>query len=141
MARERTGSARERGTVVEHGTATWTFAVKESTVQVARRLVRVVCRVWHAPSLAEPAALVTSELVGNVVRAGGTEVTLRLAWTPRRLRLEVFDTARGTVATPHRPSPDAESGRGLWIVSQLALRWGVSPLPRGKCVWAEFALP
>lgn len=112
LARTRTGTARDRGTVVEHGTASWTFAVKQSTVQVARRLVRAVCRVWQAPSLAEPAELVASELVGNVVRAGGTEVTMRLAWTPRRLRLEVCDTAPGTVAAVRRPSADADVG---WV--------------------------
>ena len=60
--------------------------------------------------------------------------------TPRRLRVEVCDDS------PRLPSLreaelSEESGRGLWLVRETAVRWGTQLLPRGKCVWAEFALP
>ena len=35
------------------------------------------------------------------------------------------------------PDPDAQSGRGLLIVSTLAAAWGVTPHDDGKTVWAE----
>ncbi|MFF0221257.1 ATP-binding protein [Streptomyces sp. NPDC004629] len=42
-------------------------------------------------------------------------------------------------ALPVRKNPDTadESGRGLALVEELAVRWGTDPLPWGKQVWAE----
>ena len=34
-------------------------------------------------------------------------------------------------------SPEAEGGRGVWLVESLAVGWGVDPLPDGKRVWFE----
>ncbi|MDH6623862.1 hypothetical protein M2271_001654 [Streptomyces sp. LBL] len=36
--------------------------------------------------------------------------------------------------------PDAEGGRGLLLVTLLALRWGVAERDVGKTVWAELTL-
>lgn len=80
-------------------------------------------------------------MVGNSVRAGvGDTVTLQLDWTPRRLRIEVYDDASGLPQLT-QAKPLAENGRGLWIISQLAVRWGTIRQRPGKIVWAEFALP
>ena len=39
------------------------------------------------------------------------------------------------------PDPDAESGRGLWLVEQLARSWGVRPhRDGGKVVWCTLNL-
>lgn len=99
-----------------------------------------MCRLWRIPEVSDPAVLAVSELVGNAARAGGTDVRLCLSWTPRRLRVEVCDAVPGTLTAPRRVEAGKESGRGLWLVSQSATRWGSQPTPRGKCVWAEFAL-
>lgn len=140
MAEARPGGPWQRGSLLEHGVVQWSLPARPTSVRVARRLVPIVCRLWHTSAASDSAALAVSELMGNVVRAGGTEVTVRLSWTPRRLRLEVCDTVPGAPVR-RTPEPDAESGRGLWLVSQTAVRWGTRPWPRGKCVWAEFALP
>jgi anti-sigma regulatory factor (Ser/Thr protein kinase) len=100
-----------------------------------------MCVVWRASDVCDAAVLAVSELVGNSVRAAvGTEVKLRLAWTPRRLRVEVIDASPGVPTLRHAAETD-EGGRGLFLISQLAVRWGVEPRTPGKCVWAEIALP
>ena len=45
------------------------------------------------------------------------------------LRLPRLRTARAT----------DEGGRGLYLVEQLATRWGSRPTPEGKTVWFEIA--
>jgi hypothetical protein len=67
------------------------------------------------------------------------EFTLRLRRGARSIWVEVFDpdlrlprlrTARAT----------DEGGRGLYLVEQLATRWGSRPTPEGKTVWFEIPL-
>jgi hypothetical protein len=36
---------------------------------------------------------------------------------------------------------DAESGRGIHIISEVAHRWGSYPTRSGKVVWAELVVP
>ncbi len=117
-----------------------TFPVTPGAARLARATTQVACRAWSISSACEVVVLAVSELVGNAVRHGGSgRLTLRLFMTPRRLRLEVIDSGEGT-PTVRTPPPDAESGRGLWIISELSTRWGVEPAPRGKCIWVEVAL-
>ena len=43
---------------------------------------------------------------------------------------------------PRMAGPDAESGRGLFIVEYLADRWGHEAVPTGgKTVWFELRTP
>ena len=117
-----------------------TLPVTPGAARLARATAQVACRAWSISSAGEVAVLAVSELVGNAVRhGGGGHLTLRLSMTPRRLRLEVFDSGEGTPAV-RKPPPDAEGGRGLWIISELSTRWGVEPAPPGKCIWVEVAL-
>lgn len=98
-------------------------------------------RLWPSPEACASAALAASEMVGNSVRAGcGETIMLRLEWTHRRLRIEVHDDASGLPRLTQAEAL-AGSGRGMWIVSQLAVRWGTIRKRRGKIVWAEIALP
>jgi anti-sigma regulatory factor (Ser/Thr protein kinase) len=118
-----------------------TFPLHPRSVRLARHAVRYLCRLWRTVDVAEWAELAVSELFGNAVRAAtGKEATLRLSWTPRRLRVEVCDDSR-KVPTVREATPLDESGRGLFLVRATAVRWGVDQKPAGKCVWAEFALP
>ncbi len=137
----RTGGAHLRGTPYASKAVEYRWPVAAQSVRLARRVMRAFCRVVRLPAVCDDAALIVSELVGNSVRAGcGESLLLRLDWTPRRLRIEVHDDAPGQPRVLHAEQ-GAEGGRGMWIVSQLAVRWGVTSRRPGKIVWAEIALP
>ncbi|MFJ1562632.1 ATP-binding protein [Streptomyces erythrochromogenes] len=92
----------------------------------------------------EDAAQVVAELAANAVTHGrvrGRDFRLALHLAPGpTLRIEVSDTRREfePSAVCGAPDPEAESGRGLVLVSALAVRWGtdLGPAPL-KTVWAE----
>lgn len=92
----------------------------------------------------EDAAQVVAELAANAVTHGkvrGRDFRLALHLAPGpTLRIEVSDTRRefGPPTASTTPDPEAESGRGLVLVSALASRWGtdLGPAPL-KTVWAE----
>ncbi|KJY18621.1 hypothetical protein VR43_24050 [Streptomyces sp. NRRL S-104] len=95
----------------------------------------------------EDAAQVVAELAANAVTHGRVRgrdfrLALRLTQGPT-LRIEVSDTRRefGPPATRGAADAEAESGRGLVLVSALAMRWGADhgPAPL-KTVWAEMDL-
>lgn len=141
QAEFRPGGPHLRGTPIDSRSVEFRWPLAAASVRLARRAVQTVCRVGLNPEASASAALTVSELVGNSVRAGcGETVTLRLDWTPRRLRIEVHDDAP---ALPRltQAEPMAESGRGMWIISQVAVRWGTIRKRPGKIVWAEIALP
>ncbi len=141
MQATRPGGPWMRGNVRETASFQATWPLHPSAVRLGRQLVRTACHRVREPDACDTAAITVSELVGNAVKAGaGSAVTLRLTWTPRRLRVEVID------ACPRAPErreaePMDEGGRGLWLVSEFAARWGVEPAGGGKRVWAEIALP
>ena len=80
--------------------------------------------------------LLVSELVTNAVRhATGERFDVRLEVRPDMLRLEVHDEGAGFV--PHiAPSDNGTGGYGLFIVGQLADRWGVERDKSGV-IWLE----
>ncbi len=110
--------------------------------RLARSAVGLTCTAWGlADDVRDRVVLAVSELVGNAVsHTGGRSVLLRLTMTPRRVRIEVGDAAPGPLEV-REAEDEAEGGRGLWIVSELAVRWGVTQAEPGKRVWVEFALP
>ncbi|QES50422.1 hypothetical protein DEJ50_23955 [Streptomyces venezuelae] len=113
--------------------------------QLARRLAVAQLASHSVPF--DDAAQVVAELAGNAVTHGrvpGRGFRLSMDLRPgRTLRIEVADTrceAAPAVAA-QRPVPEAESGRGLLLVSALATRWGTERgLPPLKTVWAEIDL-
>lgn len=92
---------------------------------------------------AEDVLLVVSELVTNACLHADGPDELRIACTPKALRVEVADGGAGQPAprTPHRSG--RPGGHGMFIVQRLCLDWGVVRVPGepGKTVWAELAAP
>ena len=88
--------------------------------------------------------LMVSELVTNCVRHAGMRPTdligVRVFVFPRKVRLEVSDDGPGFERVPPAPSIHSESGWGLFLVDQLADRWGVISQPTTS-VWLEVDLP
>ena len=138
----RLGSADQRGRLAQEREVERVLPATPAAARLARTTVQVACSAWGIPSACDVAVLAVSELVGNAVRhttPRSDPLTVRLSMTPRRLRVEVVDTIPGAPSV-RRPPVEAEGGRGLWLVSELATRWGVEPDPAGKRVWVEVAL-
>ena len=94
------------------------------------------------PATREDLLLVVSELVTNAVVHGAEPIRVTMVRSRGRIRIEVTDGAAG--ASPHgnpRPPANAETGRGLSVVTRLAVAWGWRAAPgAGKTVWAELPL-
>ncbi len=76
-----------------------------------------------------------SELITNAIRYGSAPIHVRLMYE-RGLICEVSD---GSSTAPHlrRAATTDEGGRGLFLVSQFAGRWGTRYTPTGKVMWTE----
>jgi anti-sigma regulatory factor (Ser/Thr protein kinase) len=81
----------------------------------------------------EDAKLLTSELVTNSLRHAGLHpedlVHVTAVWSGAVLRVIVRDagsTSSPDIAGAIRPEPGAESGWGLFLVDQIASRWGTN---------------
>ncbi|MFE9423806.1 SpoIIE family protein phosphatase [Kitasatospora sp. NPDC006697] len=109
------------------------------TPAAARRFTRATLAGWGLGTLADFAELLVSELVTNALVHGGEPLRLRL-FRDRTLTLEVADTGRQQPRLRPSGSED-EGGRGMYLVNELAHRWGSRATVEGKVVWAELELP
>jgi anti-sigma regulatory factor (Ser/Thr protein kinase) len=116
----------------------------------ARRAVRD-----HVPELAEPlqgdVLLLVTELVTNAVEHGGAgpegSVRLECRSSGDRLRFLVTDPGTERLSNGRPPvharpgsNGDHASGWGLYLVEQIAERWGVVAASPGTCVWFDVAV-
>jgi PAS domain S-box-containing protein len=69
----------------------------------------------------------------------GNEFTLRLRRGHESIWVEVFDTDLRLPRIRSAGESD-EGGRGLYLVDQLATRWGSRPTKDGKAVWFELPI-
>ena len=69
----------------------------------------------------------------------GSEFTLRLRRGHDSIWVEVFDTDLRLPRIRTAAESD-EGGRGLYLVDQLATRWGSRPTKDGKAVWFELPI-
>jgi anti-sigma regulatory factor (Ser/Thr protein kinase) len=111
-----------------------------SAVPAARRFASqaLIHQGAHGDLLDQTQLLVTELTTNSVVHAHSP---IRLSVFPSQdcVRVEVRDDDPTPLHTPEMPEPDAEGGRGLWLVCALARRWGVNGNERGKTVWFELA--
>jgi anti-sigma regulatory factor (Ser/Thr protein kinase) len=88
--------------------------------------------------------LLVSELVTNAVRHAnlddGDVIRLVIELADSTLRVEVHDPGGGFVPTAPAPDPARPSGWGLYLVAELADRWGVDSDER-TLVWFELDRP
>ena len=84
--------------------------------------------------------LLVSEVVTNAVRhanlAAGDAIELVVELKRRTLRVEVHDPGGGFVPSAPAPDPTRPSGWGLYLVAELADRWGVDS-DEETLVWFE----
>lgn len=116
-------------------------------VPCARLHTRLILAEWGLKPLAETAELIVSELVTNAVRASTglperqyslPTVRLWLSADHERVLIEVWD-ADERMPVCEQPDPDAEHGRGLFLVETLSEGWGTyrpAGYP-GKIIWTR----
>ena len=117
------------------------FANSPSSVTQARRFVQEHIA-GTPPDVADTVAVMTSELATNSIRHAASAFEVGVHRSAREIRVEVTDEGSG-VPTVLSPDPTQPSGRGLFIVEQLADDWGVraSRDLNAKTVWFSVTLP
>ncbi|MFE4969503.1 SpoIIE family protein phosphatase [Streptomyces sp. NPDC056660] len=109
-------------------------AVADVRARAARQVVA-----WGYDELAMTTELIVSELVTNAIRYAAPPIRLKLL-RDSRLTCEVADASSTAPRLRHARSMD-EGGRGLFLVAQLAHRWGARYTGEGKIIWAEQEIP
>ncbi|MFI5688039.1 SpoIIE family protein phosphatase [Streptomyces sp. NPDC051636] len=117
----------------------WDIPADPSAVHVARNNAVRQLSVWGLDEVAFTTELIVSELVTNAIRHAYGPIRLRLIHE-RALICEVSDASN---TSPHlrRALSTDEGGRGLFLVAQVAQRWGTRHTSGGKTIWAEQQLP
>ncbi|MFJ9445921.1 ATP-binding protein [Kitasatospora sp. NPDC101235] len=120
----------------------WWLPRNRKSAGYARRLLRAFLDEQpDGERFLDAAELVLSELVANAVLHAKTPpgrlIYIRFDLYPDSLRIEVHDTDANRPSLPHPAAEHDETGRGLWLVSQLASGWGCCPRAGGigKVMW------
>ncbi|RSS53720.1 ATP-binding protein [Streptomyces sp. WAC07061] len=112
------------------------------SVRAARQFVGDTLAEWAVTERREDIRLCVSELAANAVLHGvpmGREFAVRLLWEGAVLWIEVRDSGPGHPLICH-PAADAQAGRGLWLVSELADEFVVRDGRVGKTACVAFEL-
>ncbi len=129
--------ARTSATPADH-VACWDVSPDPAMVAQVRAEVDRLLAAWGMEELGFSAELVFSELVTNAIRYGREPIKARML-LDNSLICEVSDAGE-TSPRPRRAADTDEGGRGLYLVAQLAERWGTRYTRRGKVIWAELSL-
>ncbi|MDP1848591.1 MAG: LuxR C-terminal-related transcriptional regulator [Solirubrobacteraceae bacterium] len=100
-------------------------------VSALRREVMAYLRRHAQPDSDFAAAeIVVAELLNNAFEHAPGPSWVRASWAGERPRLEVHDLGPGFTLDPKLPQPEAERGRGLFLVSAIADDVAVAAKPR-----------
>ncbi|MER7584404.1 SpoIIE family protein phosphatase [Kitasatospora sp. NPDC097691] len=115
--------------------AVWDVPFDFAAVSRIRRECTDRLTAWGLEELSFTAELILSELITNAIRYGAEPIRVRLL-RDSGLVCEVSD---GSSTAPHLryAATTDEGGRGLFLVAQLAERWGTRYTARGKVIWSE----
>ncbi|HEY5833035.1 SpoIIE family protein phosphatase [Streptomyces sp.] len=126
--------ARTRALGAEH-TASWDVPSTPETVRDVRAAAVRQLAEWGLDDCSFTTELLLSELVTNAVRHAHGPIQVRLL-RDRALICEVTDGSSTSPHLRHAAATD-EGGRGLFLVAQLAQRWGTRYTHEGKVIWTE----
>jgi len=95
------------------------------------------------PAIRDDVLLLVSELVTNAVRHAGAgperPLQVQLQHGPRWVVVAVTDEGSGFTWCPSPSAGNEPGGWGLFLVDQIADRWGVERTTSGNCVWFKIA--
>ena len=117
------------------GTLELTLPAEPGSVAEARTKVCDALEPYLANGESETLKLLVSEVVTNAVKHGDSThpVQLHAHWNAE-VRIEVCDHGEGFTPAPRDGALDEPGGFGLYLVGQLADRWGVET-DEGTTVW------
>ncbi|MFK4268377.1 ATP-binding protein [Streptomyces milbemycinicus] len=116
---------------------------KRSVPGVRTRIRKTLANWGISGALADDVTLSVDELLSNAIRHCRVTfalIEITVSAQDRALLLEVSDPDRDKIPQLRTPDSDEESGRGLYLVSQLAETWGHRHEKHSKCVWARFVI-
>ncbi|WP_280685179.1 SpoIIE family protein phosphatase [Kitasatospora sp. MAA19] len=115
--------------------ATWDVPDDFAAVSRIRNDCVAQLTVWGLEDLSFTTELILSELITNAIRYGTEPIRVRML-RDTSLVCEVSD---GSSTAPHLryAATTDEGGRGLFLVAQMAERWGTRYTARGKVIWSE----
>jgi anti-sigma regulatory factor (Ser/Thr protein kinase) len=112
------------------------LVVEPSDLEPVRHIVRAHLQLWGIAVLADDASVIVTELLTNVHRHAGGNAVLLLQRSGGVLQIKVSDRSERLPAVTE-PDWVSQSGRGIFLVDELADRWGIDRQCWGKIVWAE----
>ncbi|WP_328502364.1 SpoIIE family protein phosphatase [Streptomyces sp. NBC_00457] len=116
-------------------TASWDVPPDPAAVGRVRAAATRTLQSWGLSDEAFTTELILSELVTNALRHATAPIHVRLI-RDRTLICEVSD-ASSTAPHLRRAATTDEGGRGLFLVAQVAERWGTRYSGGGKVIWTE----
>ncbi|MFE9497701.1 SpoIIE family protein phosphatase [Streptomyces collinus] len=122
-------------TLPAQDTAHWQIPADPAAVSDARAWATSQLTAWRLDDLVFTTELIVSELVTNAIRYGRPPAELRLI-RHDALICEVTDANTAQPRLRRARSTD-EGGRGLFLVAQLAERWGCRHGQNHKTIWSE----
>ncbi|MFI7273259.1 ATP-binding protein [Streptomyces sp. NPDC049879] len=124
----------------QHYAYAWDLLASARGIETWRWTLALVLRSWGASEAAvEVARMGLSELLANVVRhVDDPRCRLSAVLDGARVRVLVEDRSP-CVPKFAEPAWDAESGRGLWMLSAMCQDFGCEPETGGKTMW--FSVP
>jgi anti-sigma regulatory factor (Ser/Thr protein kinase) len=115
--------------------ATWDVPDDFAAVSRIRNECADQLTAWGLEELTFTAELILSELITNALRYGAQPIHVRML-RDTSLVCEVSDASSTAPHLRYAATTD-EGGRGLFLVAQLAERWGTRYTARGKVIWSE----
>ena len=105
-----------------------------AATMAARRHVWALIHAWNVPLDAYTAALLTSELVADVISCDpDAAVELMISWVDRKFCVEVRDASRSTMA-----GEDPAAAQAAWRTRRKARgRPGTRPMDLTTCCWSS----
>lgn len=105
----------------------------------ARSFIERVLREQCLDDLVPAAKLLASEAVTNAVVHARSSSVLTVTRENDVVHFALEDGGKAPIAERHNAPGHPTGGRGLFIIEQLAQRWGSDTLPSGSVVWFELA--
>ena len=106
-----------------------------SSLRRSRELMEEWLTAWRQPDMIAVCKVIVTALVENVLQHTNSPPCVRLETDGTNVTVAVEDTSQAA-ATLKETLASSGAPSGLMIVDAVSIKWGNSPIPSGKAVWA-----